>query len=807
MKKAVRALIARPGFTAVAIATLALGFGVNAAIFTLTETVLLRPLPYPDSDRLVQIGEANPSRGVPYSPAVPANYTEWRERATALDAFAAWRFVYFTLSGSSDQPLRMQGVIAEPAFFSILGITPSLGRGFTAADALPGGGRVVLLSQGFWRRRFGADPTVVGRSLIVDGTPCTIIGVLPDSFKFFRVLNRELDVWRPIVIDRTDREHSVTVYAKLKADVTIDAARAELATAFAALPREAFRDGWTTDVARLATRFTANQRPILQALQVAVALVMAIAAANIANLLLAVAAGRRKDVAVRVALGATRWQLASELGRETLLLAGAGAAAGVLLATWIVDLLNTTVSYQDINRLESFRVDGGVVAFTAALAILSALAFALLPARRAADVDVIDALKESSDASHGATSSISHRRVRAALVVGELALSIVLLTAALELTRSALALNGMERGVDVDRVMTAQLSLNAPRYDDPARLTQFADAVLGRLTTTAGIAAASLVNYPPLSAIGTSFPIAIDGRSDRPGEEPLGLCWIVAPRYFATVGVPLVAGRDFDRADTSDRPGVAIVSRQFALRFWNRLDVVGERLTPLFPPSDAFWIPRTTRRPLTIIGVAGDVREDGISEPRGRDPQLYLPYSQNPTRILTLVARASGPPQAAAPLMRQAVRAEDPDQPTYDEKTLDEVRQDTFARAREIAWLIGAFALLALLLTAIGVYGVVAYLTTARRREIGIRMALGASRGDVVRMVVAGAMRLALAGVAIGIVAAPVAMAVARAWVVGLDRSHPATLVAVAVLLMVVCACAAAIPARRAANAASVSFR
>jgi putative ABC transport system permease protein len=331
--------------------------------------------------------------------------------------------------------------------------------------------------------------------------------------------------------------------------------------------------------------------------------------------------------------------------------------------------------------------------------------------------------------------------------------------------------------------------------------------VLARLTTTPGIDAASLVNYPPLSRVGTSFPIAIGGRTEAAGREPRALCWIVAPRYFATVGVLLLAGRDFDRADITDRAGVAIVSRRFAQRFWNRLDVVGERVTPLFPQSDAFWIPRATRRSLTIVGVAGDVREDGIGDSAAGDPQLYLPYSQNPTRIMTLVARTSGPPQAAAPLLREAVRAVDAEQPTFDEKTLDEVRAETFARSREIAWLIGAFAVLALVLTAVGVYGVMAYLTTARGREIGIRMALGATRGDVVRMVVGGAMRMALAGVVIGIVAAPVAIAVARAWVVGLDRSHPATLAGVAALLLVVCALAAAIPARRAAKAASVSFR
>ncbi len=797
MRRAIRALLARPGFSAVAVVTLALGLGANAAIFSLTRTVLLRPLPYRDADRLVQVGEASPARAESYSGVVPANYVEWRERVTAFEDTAAWRFMYFTISGHGDRPLRAMGVLGEPAFFPLLGIAPQPGRQFAPDEGRAGRNNVVLLGRGFWRREFGADPAAVGRTLVVDGTPCTIVGVLPESFKFFHVLNRELDVWRPFMVDPADREHSVTVYARLRPGASLESARAELAAALAALPAEPFRDGWTATAELLSARFTANQRPILRALEIAVALVMCIAAANISNLLLAAAAGRRKDVAVRVALGATRWQLATELGRETLLLGAAGAAVGLTLAVWIVDVLNTSISYQDINRLEPFRVDLFVVAFTLALAGLSATIFALLPARRVASADVVNPLKDSSP---GSTTGVGNRRLRAALVVGELALSIVLLTSALQLTGRALSLNAMDRGVDVDRVMTAQLALNAPHYADATRLTQFADAVLARLTAADEIVSASLVNYPPLSAIGTSFPIAVEGRADVPGREPRALCWIVAPRYFETVGIPLLAGRDFAPGDTRDRLGVAVVTQRLAQRFWGRPDVLGERLTVLFPQSDAFWIPRAIRRQLTIVGVVGEVREDGIGEPGAADPQMYVPYSQSPTRILTIVARVHGQPAAAAPLVREAVRAVDPDQPTFDERTLDDVRNDTFARSREIAWLIGAFAALALALSAIGVYGVVAYLTAARRREIGIRMALGATRRDVVGMVLGDTLKLTTMGLAIGCIATPIASRLASASVVGLSAWNPLALAAVAAALAGVCVAAAAIPAYRAAR-------
>jgi putative ABC transport system permease protein len=501
VKRALRALAGRPVYAAVAIATLALGFGVNAAVFSMTQTILLRPLPYRDADRLLQVGETNRTMGVPYAAMVPANYAVWRNGA-AFETTAAWRFVYFTVA-TPGTPMRVQGVLGEASFFTLLGVTPAIGRDFRPEESQPGRDDVVILSYGLWQRQFGGDPRIVGQTLTVDGTPCTVVGALPDSFKFFRVLNRELELWRPLAVDQADREHSVTAYAKLKPGVTLEAAQAELGAAYSTLPAETLRTGWTANAGRMSARFTAAQRPILVALEAAAALVMCIAAANIANLVLAVAAGRRKELAVRAALGASAWRLAIELGRETLLLSAAGAAAGLLLASWIVNLLNGTISHQDINRLEPFRVDWWVAAFTFGLALASARFFTLLPARRARDADVIDALRDSS---HGATAGAPHRRARATLVVAELALSIVLLTSALELTRSALALNGMHRGVDADQVMTAQLSLNGPKYEDTPRLTQFADRVLERVSTAAGIEAASIVNYPPLSLIGISVP-------------------------------------------------------------------------------------------------------------------------------------------------------------------------------------------------------------------------------------------------------------------------------------------------------------
>ena len=801
MTRALRALARRPGYTVVAVATLALGLGVNAAIGALTRTVLLRPLPYRDADRLVMVAEASPSRGVSFAPAVPANYAAWRSRATSFEETAAWRFVYFTLSGRAT-PVRVQGLRVTPSFFPLLGVAPALGRGFARGDDRRGNDNVVLLSNGFWRRQFGGDPLVVGRPLVVDGDPCTIVGVLPASFKFFRVLNRELDVWRPLVLDPAEREHSIQVYGKLAAGTTVDRAQAELDTLYATLPPDQAADGWSANVSLLSTRFTAGARPILSILQWAVALVLCIACANVANLVLASSAGRRQELAVRTALGANRWQIARTLAAETTLLAAAGAAAAVVLAVWVVDVLDSVVSHAHVNRLEPFRVDAAVVAATLGIGMVIAIVFALLPARRAADADVLDALKDSS---HGVTQGAAHRRLRGALIVAELALAIVLLTTAVALTEGAHALHAMARGVVTDRVMTAQVSLGADRYGDSGQLVRFADDVLARLRATAGVESVSLVNYPPLSVIGMTVPLEIAGRAAASGQEPVARYWIAAPGYFATVGVPVVAGRDFSASDTRDAAGVAIVSEGFARRFWGRTDVLGEHVTAFFPRSDAFWIPRATRRPLAIVGVAADVREDGLAT--ADLPQIYLPYSQNPTTILTLVARTTAAPSTAASAIRDAVRAADPDQPTFDEKSLDDVLRESFARPRELAWLLGAFAALALVLSAIGVYGVIACLTGARTREIGIRVALGATTTDILTLVVGDAMKLTTVGVAAGVAAAPVALRLASASVFGVSPWNPLVLVGVAALLTAVCAAAAAIPAYRAARAGQLPLR
>ena len=797
LTRSLRSLANRPVLPAVVIATLAVGLGVNAAIFSLTREVILRPLPYKDADRLVQVFEFSHTFGVGPGGMAPANYFAWRDSVDAFDVTAFFRRVTFNISKEGNA-VQVEGFRVSPSFFPLLGIEPARGRGFDESEGQAGHDGVVLLSDRFWRVRFNADPAIVGRAIGVNGAACTVIGVLPPAFKIFRVLNRELDLFQPLVLDRSERVQSMIVWATLKRGVSLERARAQMHAVYASLPIPGH--AWDGDVALLSTRFAAQSRSILLALQWAVAVVLLIACANVANLLLAASAGRRKEMAIRRALGAGPWRIARELAGETIVLTMAGAVGAIVIAAWIVALLNANVSFQDINRLQPFRVDGWVVAFTAALTLIVSAAFGALPAATARKADVVGDLKESA---FGTTTGVSNRALRQSLIIGELALAIVLSASALALTRTALALHTLARGVDVDNVMTAQVSLNDARYSDPQRLVGAASAMVRRLAAAPVIADAALVNYPPLSFIRTGVPVWVEGHPPVDAAQPwIARYWVVTPNYFRTAGIPILAGRDFTAADDLTRPGVAIVSETFAKRFWQRTDVIGHRLKPDFPESAAFWIPRSRRDVVTIVGVAGDVREDGLIDPPSVG-QLYLPYAQGPTIEVSFMARTAGlPPESTVRAIREAVRAVDSEAPLSYERTFDAVVEETFARPREIAWIVGAFAVLALALASIGVYGVMAYLTAVRTQEIGIRVALGATPRHIATLVIGHATMLTAIGVGIGIVLAPIALRLIGGLLFGVGPFNPVTLITVAALLSGVSIGAAAIPAMRAARQA-----
>jgi putative ABC transport system permease protein len=802
VRRGCSALAKHPAFTMVAVLSLALGLGVNAAVFSLTRELLLRSLPYRDADRLVRVFEVDRQAGRYPGPVAPANYNAWRGRINAFEQSTMFRRVSFNVSMASSA-VQVEGFQVDATFFPMLGVGPAMGRGFNVSDTEPGRDNVVLLTDGFWRRQFGADDAIVGHSILVDGTPCTIVGVLPASFSIFRVLNRELQIFRPIVVDWTDREQSLNVYAKVKPGVSVEMAGAEMSTVYASLPIPGHQ--WSAGTASLTASFAAKGRSVVLLLEWAVAFVLLIACANIANLLLTSWIGRHKEIALRQALGGSRWRVGCDVGTETLMLTACGGALALLLAVWIVEVLNSAVSFEDVGRLHPFRVDGWVAAFAIALTAVVTLAFTLLTAHATRGVDVVSALK---DESHGTTAGIENRRLRYGLIAGEVALSVVLAASALALTRSALQLGGLSRGFAADHVMTGQIALNDPKYGEIGRLVATATGVQDRLNTSPGVSDAALVNYPPLSLIRVGVPLSIEGADAvPPARSPFARYFVVSPHYFQTLRIPVVFGRDFTAGDTPDRPGVAIVSESFARRYWHRSDVVGERLRTGFPRSAAFWVPRATREVLTIAGVVGDVREDGLPDAAGL-PQLYLPYAQNPTVVVTIVARTKGaPPEAILSGIRGAVRAVDPQLPISGEQSFESMIGETFAAPRTMAWLIGAFAALALVLSAAGVYGVMAYVTAARTREIGIRVALGATRADIASLIVGHAMKMTAAGLAIGVLLAPLALRLLQGLLFGIRPFDPTTLLAVASLLAGVALAASLVPVARAVRIPAVSMR
>jgi putative ABC transport system permease protein len=553
--------------------------------------------------------------------------------------------------------------------------------------------------------------------------------------------------------------------------------------------------GWSATANLLADRRSTYSQSILPLLEAAVGLVLLIACANVANLLLADAAGRRRELAVRVALGAGRWRIARDLAGEAAALSAAGAALAAVLAAWLVAVFNTLISYQDLNRSEPFQVDVWVLALTIGLAAAIALAFGLLPVRAAADIDVVAALK---DASYG--SGVSAKRLRQALIVVELALAIVVAASAAVVARSALALREMPRGVEIAGVMTAQVALNDSRYDDRQRLVAATRAIADRLRTSPGISGASVVNYLPLALIRMGSAIDVEGYTPRGSERPVTRYFVIDPEYFRVAGIPLLGGRPFTTADDAGGAPVAIVSETLAQRYFAG-DAVGRHLTISFPKSTAFWIPRSSGGRLTVVGIAREVREDGVPDSTGI-PQLYLPYAQNPTVVVTMLVRVeSGPPENAVLAIRNAVAAVDPQLPVSYEMSFDDVVRETFARPREAAWLIGAFAVLAFMLAAIGVYGVMAHSTSARSKEIAIRVALGASRADIVALIVGQSMTLTAVGVAVGVLATPLSLCLAGGLLFGVSPFDPWTVGAVAAGVAAVSGCAAAIPAYRASRA------
>ena len=790
LRYSVRTLVERPGFTVVAVLTIALGVGGTTAMFGVVDAVLLRPLPYAEPDRLVMLWTRTP--GGPQAAASWPEFVDWREQSHSFADMAVWRGQSVSLTGGAE-PERVVGAFVSDRFFPLLGARPALGRTFTAEETDPATARpVAVLGHGLWQRRFGSDPGILGRSLVLNGQSHTVVGVLGPDFDGGNAPAHGwfmgCDVFLPISYFPNKKglargETEILVLGRLRPGVDASQAGTDMAVVARRL-EQAYPDthaGRGVEIVPLHEQIVGSFKPALLVLLGAVGLVLLIACANVANLLLARASRRRRELAVRAALGAGRTRLLRQLLTESAVLALLGGALGLLVGHWGLALL---LSLAPAGVLPgSLTLDGRVMAFALVLTAATGVCFGLVPAIQASRPDLDGVLKE---AGRGGSGSAGHR-FRDVLVVAEVTLSLVLLVGAGLLLRSAVALQRAELGFRPDHVLTAEFRLPPARYPEPRVIAAFFRQTLERLRAVPGIESAALARAVPFSGNGGSTTFQVEGEPEPPkGREPVAQLNIVSPDYFRTMGVRQLEGRDFDEHDTADVPSVAVVNETMARQLWPGMDPIGRRLRL----RDAGWV--------TVVGVVGDVRHSGPSEPP--QPQIYTTHEQDARIFACVVARTAGEPMAMAAPMRAALWAVDKDQPVWKVRAMEELVTGSRGTARAMSLLVGVFAAVALALAGVGIYGVMAYAVSQRTREIGIRMALGAASGRVLRLVVGRALVLTSVAIVLGAIGATVLARLLGTLLFGVGPADPVTFGVAAAALASVGTLAAYLPARRAAR-------
>ncbi len=783
-----RLLWKRTGFALIAVITLALGIGANTAIFSVVNSVLLRPLPYPNAERLMTIWEDHRARNGPEREwTSPTGFEDWRDQAKSFDHVVALQGWGPTLNGQGE-PEQLVGALVSHDALSALGVAPALGRAFRPEEDQRGVESVVIISHRLWLRRFGADPSLVGKRISLNGENLMVVGVMPAGFKFPIITNA--DVLRPIQTALSagcQRGcYTIRVMARLKPGVSEAQARAEL-NAIATRIEHQFPDTNSKVAATLVPLHEFRVGPVktqMLALLVAVGFVLLIACANVANLLLARSVTREKEIAIRASLGAGRWRIARQLLSESLLLAAIGGAAGLLLAYWLVDLLVSFIP-QGTPRLDEIGVDGRALVYTMVITILTGLMFGSAPVWQLFKADLNQSLR---DGGKGLYVARSGGRALSALVVVETALTLTLLVGAGLLVKSFIRLQRVDPGFDPRNVLTAVVTLPRAVYPERNQIAPFYSQLLERVRALPGVRSAAAISTLPLSGSNTDADFVIEGRpAPQPGQQPVAWVSSVSHDYFRAIGMRLVAGREFDERDNENAPRVVIISEATARRYFPNEDPIGKRIGNGRPDG---W--------REIVGVTADVKHFGLNQ--DARASMFFPHRQQPSRQMFIVARAAADPLSLSSALRTAVAAMDKNLAVSNISPMEEITAQSIGQERFTLLLLGVFSALALLLAVAGIYGVMSYAVAQRTHEIGVRVALGAQTRDVLKLVVSQGMALVLMGVGIGLASALALTRFIKGLLFGVSATDPMTFAGVAALLALVALFACWIPARRAAK-------
>src|SRR5215216_3545101 len=787
IRYALRNLLKRPAFTLIAVFTLALGIGANTAMFSAFNALLLKPLPFPELDRVVAIWDKQPSLGYTHNEVAFANYLDWQSQSQSFEQLALYRWWNANLTGI-DPPERIQGFLVTANFLEALGMKPIMGRNFLAEENQPGKDAVAIITHSLWQRRFGGDPNILNKTITINSVVRTVVGVMPEHFNF----PKGAEIYSPLAMTpeliKNRVGHGYYIIGRLKPGAAIEGSQAEVNNIMARLEQQfpESNTGWGATVFPIVADTVRLYDTALWVMMAAVGFVLLIACANVANLMLARASGRQREIALRAALGASRWRIVRQLLTESVIVALIGGALGTLIGFWGIDALraaNPGEAAKFAPGWYQLGINFPVLLFTLGLSLFSGIVFGLAPAFQASKPNLNDSLKEGSRQTTG-----SSHRLRSSLIVFEVALSLMLLVGAGLLVRSFLSLLKTDPGFNPDHVLTMKLVLPIAKYREQSQRVAFHQDLGQRVKSHPGVESAALVNYVPLGGANSSDSYLVEGVPEpAPGQEYDGRYRVATPDYFRTMGMSLVRGRGFRDQDKAGAPPVVIVNETLARKHWPGEDAIGKRIRLYGPLEKAPWI--------EIVGVVEDVKHE-LNIPI--EPEYYLPHAQDPWNAMILVARTSVAPASLAPALRQQVWAIDKDQPVFDVMTMQEVRSSSVAIYSTSSVMLGIFAGVALFLASVGIYGVMAFAVTQRTQEIGIRMALGARTAHVLKLVVKHGMKLALLGIVIGLAGSWAITRFLEKLLVGVQPTDLLTFSLVSVCLLFAAVVACYLPARRA---------